>query len=89
MQAERDNDIEDGRIQVPAPCRRRSDAGKKWCRESDDSTTKRHLSKKHRSRSVIESDEEDDADGPGAESTTAATAREIEAWGKAQSLAAY
>lgn len=63
MTKERDNGINDGTIEEPAPRRRRSDYGKKRHRNVDAAGPAiDRPSRKHKSRSVVESDEE--SDGP-------------------------
>lgn len=54
MDAERDNDIESGKINAPAPRRRRSDYGKKRSRDKDTDSSGR--SKKHKSNASIDDD---------------------------------
>ena len=80
MDEQRDKDVEDGKVDEPAPRRRCSDYGKKRSRtDADAPTATRHRSKKHRSNSTVPTDSEDDLPGHADRAQPAAAGSNVEA----------
>jgi hypothetical protein len=62
MESKRDNDVDAGVIEPPAPRCRRSDFGKKRPRPESSSTKTRRPSKKHKSRACVDESDSDNDD---------------------------
>jgi hypothetical protein len=73
MEEKRGRDIDDGKVNDPAPRRRRSDFGKKRRNTNVDDRPTKRPSKKHKSPTVVDSDADSDADVQETQSAPAPT----------------